>query len=77
MSTNVHKWQMLTNVNIYIKQAGAKLGQAQLKLELEWVLLDLRFVALGWLTNILMVNPTLSISSQNFVTSMPTYLHTK
>ena len=42
MVTNINKWfQILANVNKYyqmltkIKQAGAELGQAQLKLELE------------------------------------------
>ena len=32
------------------KQAGAELGQAQLKLEMEWNLFHFRFVALSWLT---------------------------
>ena len=63
-----------------VKQAGAELGQAQLKLDPEPSLITLRFVALR---KILMAtlsatckHSRLGIISQNLVTSMPTYLHT-
>ena len=65
-----------------------KLGLSWTKLSSNWnwnwVLLDLGFVSLSWLTKILLAIltaiskylPLSIISSQNLFTSMPTYLHT-
>ena len=53
-------WLIFKNAGTQLenKQAGAELGQAQLKLELELSFTDLRFLALSWLTKILMATLT-------------------